>query len=180
MYCCTWRHWGHVVPPYCCATQQLPRNPATRGAKRGVGRGGKVRQRSATVAQSRSFRFLNFSNSRMGRLRHNMNPFSACLCVYVCMHVHSVSCECKAVLCLFFYISEWKPISNILDTLNILLHTFNIFTYNIQCVHIVREHFKLLIAQELQIIQTSHTCHFEEKLWKSVCYANACNSDICR
>jgi hypothetical protein len=41
------------------------------GAKRGEGRGGKARQRSATVAQSRSLRFLNFGSSRMGRLRHS-------------------------------------------------------------------------------------------------------------
>jgi hypothetical protein len=34
----------------------------------------------------------------------------------------------------------------------------------IQRVHKVREHFKLFIVQELQIIQTSYTCHFEEKL----------------
>jgi hypothetical protein len=34
----------------------------------------------------------------------------------------------------------------------------------IQRVHKVREHFKLFIAQELQIIQTSYTCHSEEKL----------------
>jgi hypothetical protein len=52
----------------------LPRNLATQGsAKRGEGRGGKTRQRCATVAQSRSLKFLNFNNSRMGRLRHNMN-----------------------------------------------------------------------------------------------------------
>jgi hypothetical protein len=57
---------------YCCATEQLPRNPATRGAKTGEGRGGQARQCSATVAQSLSLRFLNFSNSRMGRLRHNI------------------------------------------------------------------------------------------------------------
>jgi hypothetical protein len=36
--------------------------------------------------------------------------------------------------------------------------------WTIQRVHKVREHFKLFIAQELQIIQTSYTCHFEEKL----------------
>jgi hypothetical protein len=34
----------------------------------------------------------------------------------------------------------------------------------VQHVHKVREHFKLFIAQELQIIQTSYTCHSEEKL----------------
>jgi hypothetical protein len=34
----------------------------------------------------------------------------------------------------------------------------------IQHVHKVREHFKLFIAQELQIIQTSYTFHLEEKL----------------
>jgi hypothetical protein len=34
----------------------------------------------------------------------------------------------------------------------------------VQRVHKVREHFKLFIAQELQIIQTSYACHFEEKL----------------
>jgi hypothetical protein len=50
----------------------LPHNLATLGAKRREGRGGKTRQRSATVAQSRSLRFLNFSSSRMGRLRHNI------------------------------------------------------------------------------------------------------------
>jgi hypothetical protein len=61
-----------VVPPYCCTIQQLTCNPAKRGAKRGEGRGGKTRQRSATVAQSSSLRFLNFSSSRMGRLRHNI------------------------------------------------------------------------------------------------------------
>jgi hypothetical protein len=33
----------------------------------------------------------------------------------------------------------------------------------IQRVHKVREHFKLFIVQELQIIQISYTCHFEEK-----------------
>jgi hypothetical protein len=48
VYCCAWRHWGYVVLPYCCATQYLSRNLATRGAKRGEGRGGKTRQRSAT------------------------------------------------------------------------------------------------------------------------------------
>jgi hypothetical protein len=42
------------------------------GAKRGEGRESKKRQRSATVAQSRSLRFLNFSSSRMGRLRHSI------------------------------------------------------------------------------------------------------------
>jgi hypothetical protein len=35
---------------------------------------------------------------------------------------------------------------------------------DIQHVHKGWEHFKLFIAQELQIIQTSYTCHFEEKL----------------
>jgi hypothetical protein len=59
-----------VVPPYCCTTQQLLCNPATRGANRGEGRGGKAWQCSATVAQSRSLRFLNFISSRMGRLHH--------------------------------------------------------------------------------------------------------------
>jgi hypothetical protein len=73
VYCCARRHWGHVVPPYCCATQQLPRNPATRRAKRGEGRGGQEWQRSATVVQSCSVRFLNFSSSHMGRLHHNIN-----------------------------------------------------------------------------------------------------------
>jgi hypothetical protein len=34
----------------------------------------------------------------------------------------------------------------------------------VQRVHKFREHFKLFIAQEVQIIQTSYTCHFEEKL----------------
>jgi hypothetical protein len=34
--------------------------------------GGKTRQRAATVVQSRSLRFLNFSSSHMGRLRHNI------------------------------------------------------------------------------------------------------------
>jgi hypothetical protein len=43
------------------------------GAKRGEGREGKTRQRSATVAQSLSLRLLNFSSSRMGRLSHNIN-----------------------------------------------------------------------------------------------------------
>jgi hypothetical protein len=37
-------------------------------------------------------------------------------------------------------------------------------THIMQRVHKVREHFKLFIAQELQIIQTTYTCHFEEKL----------------
>jgi hypothetical protein len=69
VYCCAWRHWGHVVPHYCCATQQLPRNPATREANRGEGRGGKTRQRCAIV-QSCSLTFLNFSSSHMGWLRH--------------------------------------------------------------------------------------------------------------
>jgi hypothetical protein len=72
MYCCAWRHWGYVVLPYCCAIHWLPRNLATRGAKRGEGRGGKTQQRSATLAQSRSLRFLNFSSSLMGRLRHSI------------------------------------------------------------------------------------------------------------
>jgi hypothetical protein len=48
----------------------LPHNIATRGLKGGEGRGGKMWQRSTTVAQSRSSRFLNFSSFRMGRLRH--------------------------------------------------------------------------------------------------------------
>jgi hypothetical protein len=39
---------------------------------RNEGRGGKTRQRSATVAKSRSLRFLNFLTSRIGRLRHNI------------------------------------------------------------------------------------------------------------
>jgi hypothetical protein len=34
-----------------------------------------------------------------------------------------------------------------------------------QRVHNVREHLKLFIAQELQIIQKWSTCYFEEKLW---------------
>jgi hypothetical protein len=42
------------------------------GAKRGEGRGGKMRQRSATIAQSHSLRFQNFSSSRMGRLCDNI------------------------------------------------------------------------------------------------------------
>jgi hypothetical protein len=58
--------------PSCCAIQWLPRNLATRGAKRGEGRGGKTRQHSVTVAQSRSLTFLTFISSRMGRLRHNI------------------------------------------------------------------------------------------------------------
>jgi hypothetical protein len=70
VYCCTCCHWGHVGPPYCCATQQLSRNPATCGVKRGEGRGGKMRQHSVTVAKSYSLRFLNFSSFCMGRLRH--------------------------------------------------------------------------------------------------------------
>jgi hypothetical protein len=37
--------------------------------------------------------------------------------------------------------------------------------WKIQRVHKVRERFKLFITQELQIIQISYTCHFEEKLW---------------
>jgi hypothetical protein len=50
----------------------LPRNSSTRGVKIGEGRGGKIRQRITTVAQSLSLRFLNFSSYRMGRLRHNI------------------------------------------------------------------------------------------------------------
>jgi hypothetical protein len=38
-------------------------------------KGGKARQRSATVAQSRSLRFLNFISSHMGRLRHNIHVY---------------------------------------------------------------------------------------------------------
>jgi hypothetical protein len=66
----------------------LPRqlSNARCGAKRGEGRGGKTGQRSATVAQSRSLGFLNFSSSRMGRLRHtiywhNYNNFEEVNCV---------------------------------------------------------------------------------------------------
>jgi hypothetical protein len=44
----------------------LTRNLATRRAKRGEGRGGKTWQRSATVAQSRSLRFLNFITPAWG------------------------------------------------------------------------------------------------------------------
>jgi hypothetical protein len=43
-------------------------------------------------------------------------------------------------------------------------NTFYSVIIIIQRVHKVREHFKLFIAQELQFIQTSYTCHFEEKL----------------
>jgi hypothetical protein len=39
-----------------------------------------------------------------------------------------------------------------------------IYCTYIQHVHQVREHFKLFIAQELQIKETPYTCHFEEKL----------------
>jgi hypothetical protein len=39
-------------------------------ANRGKGKGGKTRKRSATVAQSRSLKFLNVITSRIGRLRH--------------------------------------------------------------------------------------------------------------
>jgi hypothetical protein len=49
----------------------LPRNLAKCGrAKRGEGRGGKTRQRYATVVQSYSLRYLIFISSRMGQLRH--------------------------------------------------------------------------------------------------------------
>jgi hypothetical protein len=50
----------------------------------------------------------------------------------------------------------------------------------IQRVHKVREHFKLFIAQELQIIQTSYTCHFEEKLklWLQVACAQKRRVDV--
>jgi thioredoxin-related protein len=50
----------------------------------------------------------------------------------------------------------------------------------IQRVHKIREYFKLFIAQELQIMQTSYTCHFEEKLCTCVLSANARNSLIYR
>jgi hypothetical protein len=46
------------------------------GVKRREGRGGKTRQHSATVAQTRSLRFLNFSSSRIGQLRHNIHDIS--------------------------------------------------------------------------------------------------------
>jgi hypothetical protein len=54
----------------------LPRNLATQGStKRVEGWGGETRQRSATVAQSRSLRFLIFISSRMGRLRDNNDAY---------------------------------------------------------------------------------------------------------
>jgi hypothetical protein len=59
-----------VVLPYCCATQYLSRNLATRGPTRNEGRGGKTRQCSATVVQLCSLRFLIFITSRMGQLHH--------------------------------------------------------------------------------------------------------------
>jgi hypothetical protein len=48
----------------------LPSKLATQGAARSEMKGGE--KRSATVVQSRSLRFLNFSSSRMRRLRHNI------------------------------------------------------------------------------------------------------------
>jgi hypothetical protein len=45
-----------------------------------------------------------------------------------------------------------------------LLYLAKLSLKDIQRVHKAREHIKLFIAQELHIIQTSYTCHFEEKL----------------
>jgi hypothetical protein len=56
-----------VVLPYCCAIQCLLRNLVSYGAERDWGE-----TSLTTVAQSRFSRFLNFSSSRMGRLRHNI------------------------------------------------------------------------------------------------------------
>jgi hypothetical protein len=75
VYCCTWHHGGHAALPYCCAIQCLPRNLATHGVEQSgrEGRGGKTWQRSTTVAQSCSSRFLSLNSFRMG-LRHTA-PF---------------------------------------------------------------------------------------------------------
>jgi hypothetical protein len=43
-YCCMGTDWGHVVLPYCCATQYSSCNLATRGAMRREGKGGKARR----------------------------------------------------------------------------------------------------------------------------------------
>jgi hypothetical protein len=40
VYCGEWRRGSHVTPPYCCAMQCLPRNPATHCAERSEGKQG--------------------------------------------------------------------------------------------------------------------------------------------
>jgi hypothetical protein len=48
-YCCVTTNWGYVILPYCCATQYLSRNLATRGAMRSEGKGGEARRGSAPL-----------------------------------------------------------------------------------------------------------------------------------
>jgi hypothetical protein len=64
-----------------------------------------------------------------------------------------------------FYTFHLKQLARIFSGSEVIqfLHQLCSF-WTLQCVHKVREHFKLFIAQELQIIHISHTCHFEEKL----------------
>jgi hypothetical protein len=83
-------------------------------------------------------------------------------------HVQKFFCCCVCILCRGKFFTEPLP-SNIL--IHILMGGIyevrpldGLRCHDIQRVHKVREHFKFFIAQELQIIQTSYTCHFEEKL----------------
>jgi hypothetical protein len=43
VYCCKWRYWGHVTPPYCCVIQLLQRRLETRGAEWSEGRASMAR-----------------------------------------------------------------------------------------------------------------------------------------
>jgi hypothetical protein len=73
--------WSFLAVAQSSVTAQ-PSN-ARCGAKRGEGRGGNTRQRSATVAHSRSLRFLNFISSCMKWLRHSI--FQYCYCLVLIM-----------------------------------------------------------------------------------------------
>jgi hypothetical protein len=113
------------------------------------------------ITDERQFSSYDHLSSRKSNFRLTLHyiPYA-----YGRIYLH-VFTSMNACVCLhmFVYMCIYKDLYLRMDACMRVCMYIYIRVY-IQRVHKVRKHFKLFIAQELQIIQISYTCHFEEKL----------------